>query len=102
MRGYFVQSSGSPAPEPSVIHASFVLGADGAGSLVRRACGVERTNLGFKANDQLVIDFEHYDPDRDLPQLPEVYQVLDIDRPLLAGRWSGDRWSRFEFHAKDA
>lgn len=97
----FVQSSSNPAPEPSVIHASFILGADGAGSFVRRACGIERTDLGFKANDQLVIDFEHNDPDRDLPQLPEVYQVLDINRPLLAGRWSGDRWSRFEFHAKE-
>ena len=97
----FVQSSSNPASELSVIHASFILGADGAGSFVRRACGIERTDLGFKANDQLVIDFEHNDPDRDLPQLPEVYQVLDINRPLLAGRWSGDRWSRFEFHAKE-
>ena len=97
----FVQSSSHPGPEPSVIHASFILGADGAGSFVRRACGIERVDLGFMANDQLVIDFEHNDPDRDLPQLPEVYQVLDINRPLLAGRWSGDRWSRFEFHAKE-
>ncbi len=97
----FIQSSSNPAPEPSVIHASFILGADGAGSFVRRACNIERVDLGFKASDQLVIDFEHNDPDRDLPQLPEVYQVLDINRPLLAGRWSGDRWSRFEFHAKE-
>ena len=97
----FVQSSSQPGPEPSVIHTSFVLGADGAGSFVRSNCEIERVDLGFKANDQLVIDFEHNDPDRDLPQLPEVYQVLDINRPLLAGRWSGSRWSRFEFHAKE-
>ena len=97
----FVQSSSVPDSEPTVINASFILGADGAGSFVRSAVGIERMDLGFKANDQLVIDFEHNDPDRDLPQLPEVYQVLDCNRPLLAGRWSGDRWSRFEFHAKE-
>ena len=97
----FVQSSSQPGPEPSLIEASFLLGADGAGSFVRSALGIERVDLGFKANDQLVIDFEHNDPDRDLPQLPEVYQVLDFNRPLLAGRWSGDRWSRFEFHAQE-
>ena len=97
----FVQSSSRPAAQPSVIHAAFILGADGAGSFVRSEIGIERMDLGFKANDQLVIDFEHNDPDRDLPQLPEVYQVLDPRRPLLAGRWSGDRWSRFEFHAKE-
>ena len=44
----FVQSSSNPTPEPSVIHASFILGADGAGSFVRRACGIEQTDLGFK------------------------------------------------------
>ena len=83
----------------SNLTSSFLLGADGARSFVRGAIGVERRNLGFKANDQLVIDFEHNDPDRDLPQLPEVYQVLDINRPQLAGRWSGSRWSRLEFQA---
>ena len=96
----FVRSSSDPGAELSVINASFLLGADGAGSFVRNALGIERVDLGFKANDQLVIDFEHNDPDRDLPQLPEVYQVLDFNRPLLAGRWSGDRWSRFEFMRK--
>ena len=97
----FIQSSSNPGPVPSVIDAAFLLGADGAGSFVRSVVGIERVDLGFNANDQLVIDFEHNDPDRDLPQLPEVYQVLDFNRPLLAGRWSGDRWSRFEFHAKE-
>ena len=96
-----VRSSSDATSGVSVIEASFVLGADGARSFVRDAIGIKQLDLGFKANDQLVIDFEHNDPDRDLPQLPEVYQVLDFKRPLLAGRWSGDRWSRFEFHAKE-
>ena len=94
-----VRATDDATSDPCVIESSFVIGADGARSFVRGAIGVERRNLGFKANDQLVIDFEHNDPDRDLPQLPEVYQVLDINRPQLAGRWSGSRWSRFEFHA---
>ncbi len=94
-----VQATDEPDGVPAVISAAFVIGADGANSFVRSALGVERRNLGFEANDQLVIDFEHNDPDRDLPQLPEVYQVLDINRPQLAGRWSGTRWSRFEFQA---
>ncbi len=83
----------------TVLESPFLIGADGARSFVRAAIGVQRRDLGFKANEQLVIDFEHNDPDRDLPQLPEVYQVLDINRPQLAGRWSGSRWSRLEFQA---
>ncbi len=96
-----VRATDDSTSDPCVIESSFLIGADGARSFVRGAIGVERRNLGFKANDQLVIDFEHNDPDRDLPQLPEVYQVLDSNRPQLAGRWSGSRWSRFEFHAME-
>lgn len=83
--------------QPGTIRAAYVIGADGARSWVRTAIGSERLDLGFPALDQLVIDFEPRDPDIHLPQLPEVYQVLDINRPLLAGRWSGPRHSRFEF-----
>lgn len=81
-----------------VIDAAFVLAADGARSFVRDALGIARRDLGFKANAQLVIDFEHNDPDRELASLPEVFQILDIERPRLAGRWSGGRYSRWEFH----
>ena len=79
------------------IESAYLIGADGAQSFVRGAIGVARRDLGFPPLSQLVIDFEHDDPDRDLPQLPEVYQVLDPRRPSLAGRWSGGRWSRWEF-----
>jgi len=84
-----------------VVDAAYVIGADGAASFVRAAIGVPRTDLGFRAMDHLVVDFEHNDPDRDMPQLPEVYQVLDIKRPSLAGRWNGGRWSRWEFAAME-
>ena len=96
-----IRATDNPDAAPCTIEASLLIGADGAGSFVRSAMGVERRDLGFKANDELVIDFEHNDPDRDLPQLAEVYQVLDINRPRLAGRWSGRRWSRFEFQARE-
>lgn len=92
--------NGDPTDERT-IEASYVIGADGARSFVRAALGIERLDLGFRSLDQLVLDFEHNDHDVDLPQLPEVYQVLDVDRPLLAGRWSGSRHSRFEFAAKE-
>ncbi len=90
-----------PDAQPHTIRASYVIGADGARSWVRSALGAERKDLGFPALDQLVIDFEPFDPDAHLAQLPEVYQVLDPARPLLAGRWSGPRHSRFEFAANE-
>ncbi len=94
----FVKPSDSPEnAECKAIHASYIIGADGANSFVRNALDIERKNLGFDDHDQLVIDVQLFDPDRHLPQLPEVYQVLDPARPVLAGRWSGAHTSRFEF-----
>ncbi len=95
------EAAARPGAEPRTIRAAYVIGADGARSWVRRSLGSDQIDLGFPVLDQLVIDFEPGDPDVHLPQLPEVYQVLDIDRPLLAGRWSGPRHSRFEFAAND-
>jgi len=89
------------ATDERVIDAKYLIGADGAHSFVRRTVGIKRLDLGFRAMDELVIDFEHHDSDHDMPELPEVYQVLDPDRPLLAGRWSGPRHSRFEFGAME-
>ena len=82
---------------PTVIDAAYVIGADGANSFVRSALGIERAELGFAPMDSLVIDFKLDDPDRELAELPEVIQVLDIERPQLAGRWEGRNYSRFEF-----
>ena len=52
-----------PVREPHTIRASYVIGADGARSWVRVAVGADRSDLGFPALDQLVIDFEPFDPD---------------------------------------
>ena len=82
---------------PTVIDAAFVIGADGANSFVRSALGIQRETLGYAPMDSLVIDFKLDDPDRELERLPEVTQVLDSERPQLAGRWEGRNYSRFEF-----
>lgn len=79
------------------IRAKFVVGADGARSFVRGKLGVEREDLGFPAVSNLVLDFEHADPDRDIPRMGDVRQVLNPARPQLSGRWNGSRWSRWEF-----
>lgn len=92
-----VKATEVPDAEARVIDAAFVIGADGANSFVRGAIGSDRHDLGFEAHDELVIDFEHNDPDVDLPGLPEILQVMDVKRPRLAGRWSGSKSSRFEF-----
>jgi 2-polyprenyl-6-methoxyphenol hydroxylase-like FAD-dependent oxidoreductase len=94
-----VRPTDDPGAAGYVVESSFVVGADGAGSFVAECLGSRRYDLGFSARPQLVVDFEHRDPDRDLPALREVCQVLDIRRPHLAGRWSGGRWSRWEFAA---
>ena len=94
-----VRPTEDPDAEGYTVEACFAVGADGAGSFVAEAIGARRHDLGFSARPQLVVDFEHHDPDRDLPALQEVCQVLDIRRPHLAGRWSGGRWSRWEFAA---
>lgn len=92
-----VQETDNEATDGCRIEAAYVIGADGANSFVRQALGIGRRDLGFPAIDNLVLDFEHNDPDRDVPQLGEVRQILDVRRPTLVGRWSGNRWSRLEF-----
>ena len=82
---------------PRTIDAAYVIGADGANSFMRDAIKSNRLDMGFTPWDNLVIDFEHHNPDRDFPTLKQNYQILDIKRPQLAGRWGGTRYSRFEF-----
>ncbi len=79
------------------LQARFVIGTDGGGSYVRRELGIDRTDLGFAPFEFLVIDFEHSNPDKSLPAMGEVRQILDPKRPTTAGRWNGNRWSRWEF-----
>ena len=83
--------------EASVVQASFVVGADGANSFVRQAMGAHKQDLGFPKIDNLVVDYIHNDPDREIPQMIESRSIVDPKRPTLAGRWAGGNMSRFEF-----
>lgn len=79
------------------VEAQFVVGCDGAGSFVRSVMGSVKCDLGFPSIDQLVIGFEHKDPDIEIEDLTEIYQVLDIRRPHMAARWVGPKFTRWEF-----
>ena len=92
-----VTLSGDGASGSETFRARYVVGADGGNSAVRNLLGIGRTDLGFAPFEFLVVDFEHADPDRALPAMGEVRQVLDPARPTTAGRWNGNRWSRWEF-----
>ena len=92
-----VRATKNPDAPANIIDAAFVIGADGANSFLRSAIGSKRIDQGFTPWDNLVVDFQHNDPDRDFPILKQNYQILDARRPQLAGRWGGNRYSRFEF-----
>ena len=96
-----VRPTKNPDAATSTIDAAYVIGADGANSFVRGAIGSERIDQGFTPWDNLVVDFQHNDSDRDFPVLKQNYQILDIKRPQLAGRWGGKGASRFEFARVD-
>ena len=98
-----VRSTTHPEATPWSIDASYIIGADGAGSFVRREMGSHRGDLGFQHIDHLVLDIEHLDPDRDITPMQEAYLVLDVKRPTMVARWVGypSRWSRFEFTRLD-
>ena len=87
--------------EPSLIEASFVVGADGAKSFVREAIGSFKQDLGFPKVDNLVVDFIHNDPDREIPQMVESRSIVDPQRPTMLGRWVGGEMSRCEFRVFD-
>ncbi|KAF2168709.1 hypothetical protein M409DRAFT_20726 [Zasmidium cellare ATCC 36951] len=83
------------------IRARYVVGSDGANSFVRRHLGIPQTEIPFSHPEHLVIDFEHFDPDLDIPNLQGNAHVLSSSRQYLAGRWEGGRWSRWEFARKE-
>ncbi|MGU3654504.1 bifunctional 3-(3-hydroxy-phenyl)propionate/3-hydroxycinnamic acid hydroxylase MhpA [Mycolicibacterium sp. A43C] len=82
--------------QDSMITADFVLGCDGANSLVRRAIGSEMRSMGF---DQrwLVIDIA---TDAELQQWEGVHQLCDAHRAGTYMRIGPDRY-RWEFRLLD-
>ena len=77
-----------------VLRARYVVGADGANSLVREACGIAREDLGFD-ECWLVADVRPHDMAR-VEHLPVAAQYCDPRRPHVAVR-NGARHRRWEF-----
>lgn len=77
------------------VRARYVIGADGANSFVRRACGIDREDLGFE-EDWLVVDVRPHDPELAI-DMPEAGQICDPSRPVSLFRWLGRRHCRWEF-----
>lgn len=84
-----------PSDETRVLSARYVVGCDGANSLVRESAGIAMTDFGFEA-DWLVVFAEPSDPSL-VVDMPDVAQILDPSRPTTAFRSSGKRFCRWEF-----
>ena len=82
--------------EVEVVRARFVLGCDGANSVVREQVGAEYEDLGFEQR-WLVVDV---DADVDLRQWEGVHQVCDGRRAATYMR-VGPRRYRWEFQLAD-
>lgn len=80
------------------VHASFVVGADGANSFVRGALGIPQEDLGFEAT-WVVVDVE-IAPGHAEPKVPDTGQVLDPIQPRHMA-WLGGRHYRWEFMIVD-
>ncbi|WP_052355103.1 bifunctional 3-(3-hydroxy-phenyl)propionate/3-hydroxycinnamic acid hydroxylase [Arthrobacter sp. I3] len=80
------------------IFARFVVGADGANSLVREQAGIARDNLGFEAT-WVVIDVEMKAWAK-APGVPDTGQVLDPAQPSHMAWLGGDHY-RWEFMIVD-
>ncbi|CAB4923528.1 MAG: bifunctional 3-(3-hydroxy-phenyl)propionate/3-hydroxycinnamic acid hydroxylase [Actinobacteria bacterium] len=85
----------SATDERRTVHASYVVGADGANSLVRSWIGSTVTDLGY-FHDWLVIDLLMREPEDRFDFTPPAWQLCDPARPttLVPG---GPGRRRFEF-----
>lgn len=75
-----------------VLRASYLIGADGGNSFVRRALGIQYQSLGID-QDWLVIDAKAKRPQR--PELPHLRQFCEPEQPGMTMRMGPDhrRWS---------
>ncbi|HZZ10992.1 MAG TPA: bifunctional 3-(3-hydroxy-phenyl)propionate/3-hydroxycinnamic acid hydroxylase [Paraburkholderia sp.] len=76
--------------ENDVIRARYVVGADGANSMVRNTLGLELEDLGF-AFDWLVVDVK---PQTQIEWVPKTWQLCDPARPttIVPGGPGRRRW----------
>lgn len=80
------------------IRSRFVVGADGANSVIRQSLGIEVDDLGFVAN-WLVVDLRVFDGVA-IPDIPDTAQILDPSRPSFMARLFGP-YLRWEFMLLD-
>jgi 2-polyprenyl-6-methoxyphenol hydroxylase-like FAD-dependent oxidoreductase len=78
--------------------ARYVVGTDGANSIVRESAGLTRTTLG-PSSAVLVIDLRPHDTDLEWGDVIDARQVADPRRPGFHGRWLGREHMRLEFQA---
>ncbi|MDA0166850.1 bifunctional 3-(3-hydroxy-phenyl)propionate/3-hydroxycinnamic acid hydroxylase [Solirubrobacter ginsenosidimutans] len=83
-----------PTDETTTVRARYVIGADGANSVVRAAAGIALDDLGF-AEPWLVVDLRPDDIDA-LSSIPAPCQWCDPVRPHMHTR-NGRSHRRFEF-----
>jgi 2-polyprenyl-6-methoxyphenol hydroxylase-like FAD-dependent oxidoreductase len=81
-------------PETATVRARYVIGADGANSFVRQACGIDFVDQGF-AERWVVIDVRPNDPEA-LSDVPRPCQWCDPLRPHMHAQ-IGRGHCRFEF-----
>ena len=84
----------TPTDETQTVRARWVVGADGANSVVRELVGIDRQDLGFQER-WLVVDAEPNDMAA-LADLPAACQWCDPRRPTTHVH-SGPRHHRWEF-----
>jgi 3-(3-hydroxy-phenyl)propionate hydroxylase len=80
------------------IEARFVIGADGANSVVRRRAGIACRDLGFAAT-WAVADVRVKDGHA-VPRIPDTAQICDPRQPMHMA-WLGGRHLRWEFMLVD-
>jgi 2-polyprenyl-6-methoxyphenol hydroxylase-like FAD-dependent oxidoreductase len=85
----------SPGEKTRDLRARYLVGCDGANSIVRSTFGLAAHDFGFEA-DWLVVFAEPNDPALRV-DMPDVAQLLDPARPTTAFRSSGKRFCRWEF-----
>lgn len=81
--------------EEHSLRARWVVGADGANSVVRSAAGIGQEDLGFEA-DWLVVDVRRHDRSVAL-DLPEAAQICDPLEPVSVFSHLGPDHARLEF-----
>ena len=82
--------------ELRTLRARYVIGADGGDSFVRRASGIDWTDLGYRSQ-VLVIDYRPHDPQAHIADLPDLAMVCDPARPAFLMRRLGWKHARWEF-----